>query len=79
MPNFYPENNVVLAGDNELRTLHKIASGSGGSGTTGLSGVGSPEGVVTAAVGTTYVRTDTNGLWYKTSGSGNTGWTEGIA
>ena len=78
---FYPEGTVVRAGDDELRTLHKIAGGSGsGSGTTGLSGVGSPEGVVAAAVGTTYVRTDTTGFWYKTSGGSTAfGWTEGIS
>lgn len=41
------------------------------------SGAGSPEGSVTAAVGTAYLRTDgaTNTtLWTKVSGSGNTGW-----
>jgi hypothetical protein len=42
-----------------------------------LSGVGSPQGVVTAAVGTEY--TDTAATlgavkWLKTSGTGNTGW-----
>jgi hypothetical protein len=43
-----------------------------------LSGLGSPEGVITAFVGSIY--TNLNGststtLWIKTSGSGNTGWT----
>jgi hypothetical protein len=43
-----------------------------------LSGAGSPEGVVTAFVGSIY--TNNNGgasttLWIKTSGNGNTGWT----
>lgn len=43
-----------------------------------LSGFGSPEGVVTAFVGSIY--TNLNGststtLWVKTSGNGNTGWT----
>jgi hypothetical protein len=43
-----------------------------------LSGLGSPEGVITAFVGSIY--TNLNGststtLWVKTSGSGNTGWT----
>lgn len=41
------------------------------------SGTGSPEGVVTAAVGAEYIDTDaTNGAikWIKTSGAGNTGW-----
>ena len=77
MPSFYPEGNVVLAGDNELRTLHKIAGGSGsGSGLGGLSGVGSPEGVATASPGQTYTRTDTGGFWHKVTGTGNTGWNE---
>lgn len=41
------------------------------------SGTGSPEGVVTAAVGSIYLQTDgLDGatLWLKTSGVGNTGW-----
>ncbi|WP_159081882.1 hypothetical protein [Paenibacillus sp. CAA11] len=41
-------------------------------------GTGSPEGVVTASVGTMYLRSDgatSTTLYIKTSGSGNTGWT----
>lgn len=41
------------------------------------NGTGSPEGVVTAPIGTIYIRTDgTSGsiLYFKDSGSGNTGW-----
>lgn len=41
-------------------------------------GNGSPEGVVTAEVGSLYLRTDggaTTTLYVKTSGTGNTGWT----
>jgi hypothetical protein len=49
---------------------------SGGAAT--VSGTGSPEGVVTAAVGIIYVQTDaspaSDGLWYKQTGAGNTGW-----
>jgi hypothetical protein len=45
-----------------------------------IAGTGSPEGVVTRAVGTVYVQTDaspaTDGLWYKQTGSGNTGWVQ---
>lgn len=41
MPSFYPENNQILPSDNEMRSLHKIASlsgaGSGGSAGTGGS------------------------------------------
>mgnify|MGYP001568619318 CR=1 FL=1 len=42
-----------------------------------LRGTGSPEGVLTAAIGTRYTDTlGTNGaiLWIKASGTGNTGW-----
>lgn len=42
-----------------------------------LTGTGSPEGAVTAAVGTLYLRTDGGAgtsLYVKESGSGNTGW-----
>jgi hypothetical protein len=39
-----------------------------------LGGAGSPEGVVTARVGSTYSRTDAAGFYVKTSGTGNTGW-----
>lgn len=42
------------------------------------TGAGSPEGVVTARVGTLYTRSDggvSTTLYVKTSGSGNTGWT----
>jgi len=47
------------------------------TGQVGRDGTGSPEGVVTAPVGTVYRDTAvTNGavLWVKVSGSGNTGW-----
>jgi hypothetical protein len=49
--------------------------GTGPAGGSGAAGSGSPEGVVTAAAGTTYV--DANppyDVWFKVSGSGNTGW-----
>lgn len=42
------------------------------------TGSGSPESVITAVVGSIYMRTDggaTTSLYVKTSGSGNTGWT----
>lgn len=41
-----------------------------------LSGSGSPEGVVTAALGTMYQRTDIGQLWIKTTGVLATGWTQ---
>ena len=45
-----------------------------------IAGTGSPEGAVTRAAGTVYVQTDaspsTDAIWYKQSGSGNTGWVQ---
>jgi len=41
------------------------------------NGSGSPEGVVTATVGSEYTDTSTGILWQKRSGSGNTGWQAG--
>jgi hypothetical protein len=45
-----------------------------------IAGTGSPEGAVTRAVGTVYVQTDaspaSDGIWYKQTGSGNTGWVQ---
>ena len=43
-------------------------------------GTGSPEGAVTALVGTVYVQTDaatqTDAIWYKQTGSADTGWVQ---
>ena len=42
-----------------------------------LRGTGTPEGVVTAPVGTLFLRTDGGAnttLWVKETGAGNTGW-----
>lgn len=50
----------------------------GASGPKVLSGSGSPEGAVTAPVGSIYLRTDggaDTAAYYKTSGTGSTGWT----
>lgn len=38
------------------------------------SGSGSPQGVVTATPGSSYLDTTNNTLYYKMSGTGNTGW-----
>ena len=51
-------------------------SGSGGTGSGGLNGVGSPEGVQTASPGTTYLDTSNFNFWAKATGTGNTGWIE---
>ena len=40
----------------------------------GAQGSGSPEGVVTAAPCKIYRNADTGALWWKVSGTGNTGW-----
>lgn len=54
--------------------------GGGGGGAAGFAGVGSPEGVVTANPGATYLDTSTNSFWVKNSGTGtNTGWVQLIA
>ena len=55
----------------EVYLLCSLSNG----GTGGQSGSGSPEGVVTATPGTTYL--DTNApydFWVKATGTGNTGW-----
>jgi hypothetical protein len=45
-----------------------------------IAGTGSPESAVTRGVGTVYVQTDaspaTDAIWYKATGSGNTGWVQ---
>jgi hypothetical protein len=65
----------------EAKILNKLNAGGGGGGTgsPGAVGIGSPEGVVTANAGTTYLDTSTNSFWVKSSGIGNTGWTELLA
>jgi len=80
-------NNLVMIGDNynnfviELSgiTLSNSLFGKfGGTGVNVYCGINSPEGVVTAGVGSLFIRT--NGsvgatLYVKQSGTGNTGWT----
>ncbi len=56
----------------EQKILGAIRGGGGGGG--GLTGIGSPEGSVTANAGTTYLDTSNNFFYAKGSGSGNTGW-----
>lgn len=72
----------VVAGPTGPQGVTGADGPTGATGATGpagseLSGTGSPEGVVTATVGTPYTDTNaTNGAirWVKASGSGNTGW-----
>lgn len=43
-----------------------------------LAGEGSPEGVVKASPGSTYLNTTDESLWIKKTGHGNTGWIQVI-
>jgi len=58
----------------EAKILNAIAAGGGGTGGPGVVGTGSPEGVVTAPVGTSYFDSSANAFYYKRTGAGNTGW-----
>ncbi len=60
-----------------LGAVSNITGGGGGGG--GTSGNGSPEGVKTATVGTTYWDIAGQSLWVKNTGAGNTGWKQVIA
>lgn len=81
----FPEGTTALVTDSEQRSLVKIVdllnngAGGGGSGSTNHIGADfDPNGIVTGAVGDTYLSALSLGgdgsVWYKTSGSGNTGW-----
>lgn len=74
-----PELDYVAAA-NQMRTASgkKPAPNMVGDGVQMLTGSGTPEGAVTARVGSLYLRTDgstSTTLYVKTSGTGNTGWT----
>lgn len=60
----------------ELQLLCEIVAAGGGSGSGGTVGVVNPEGVVTADPGASYYNTANSSFWIKSSGTGNTGWTE---
>lgn len=70
----YSTGNVPLRTDPtrviEVKILRALNSGAGG----GLSGSGSPEGVVSAPPGATYVDTSGGTLYIKVTGTGATGW-----
>jgi hypothetical protein len=58
----------------ETNTLHGAVNGLTAA---FLTGTGTPQGVVTATVGTLFLRTDggaSTTLYIKESGTGNTGW-----
>lgn len=68
---------LLINGDTDKASFATDISIGGTTGPSWSSGTGSPEGVVTAPVGSTYSRTDggTNTSTYrKESGTGNTGW-----
>jgi hypothetical protein len=75
----------VVIDDNNRLTVATGATGGYGfaSGAVHLSGTGSPEGVVTAAPGSTWLQTDATTdvkgwiRWVKATGTGNTGWVAG--
>ena len=66
-----PNGNLVIS------TANKSISFSGNGGVLWRCGAGTPEGVVTAPVGSLFTRTDgglLSTLYVKESGTGNTGW-----
>lgn len=69
---------ISIADSLELALLAQVASGGGGGGGGGggLVGVGSPQGVVTANPGTSYLDSSGDHFWFKKTGTGNTGWVE---
>lgn len=58
----------------EVKILNALNGGEGSGSAT--PGVVNPEGSVTANPGQTYYNTDNSTFWVKSSGTGNTGWTE---
>lgn len=57
-----------------LAAVGDIEGGGGAGGDCCPAGVGSPEGVVTAEPGASYLDTSTDEFWLKRTGSGNVGW-----
>lgn len=83
-PTFFSEGHDSRRADTLWKIEQKIlgALNDGAGGGTSSSGIGSPEGVVTANVGSFYIdltSLSAPGVWVKTSGTGNTGWSELIA
>lgn len=76
---------IIVQGDEELRvidgeTIVRNALKVNNTASTINSGSGAPEGTLSAAVGSLYMRTDggaDTSLYVKESGSGNTGWVAG--
>jgi hypothetical protein len=68
------QTNPALAQAIFMQLLCNVSAG--GVAGIGLAGAGSPEGVVTASPGTTYLNTADESFWVKKTGTGNTGWIE---
>lgn len=75
---------VVITDNDRLTVAQGANGGYGFSGASiNLTGTGAPEGIITAAPGSTYLQTDaTNDVkgwikWVKATGTGNTGWVAG--
>jgi len=76
-PTFYADGYTPNPLDPPYKVLQKIlgATTSGTTPTGNFSGVGNPNGVVTASTGATYLDTSTMIRWNKYSGvNTNTGW-----
>ena len=69
--------NYPALSDRELYEAILVAIQAGGGG--GLSGSGTPQGVLSASPGATYLDTSTGNCWAKQTGTGNTGWLELIS
>lgn len=76
-----PHDNLLMLNRTNLQTTIygslQLTNKTGNLKTTISMGTGSPEAVVTATVGSLYLRTDganTTSLYVKTNGTGNTGW-----
>jgi len=70
-------NDIGASGGNRPRTIYVGTSIELGSAGSIRSGSGTPEGAVTAAIGSLFMRTDGGAnttLYVKESGAGNTGW-----
>ena len=59
-----------------LVLLNNLVPAGSGTGGAGLVGSGSPEGVVAATEDTSYYDSVGFAFYYKTSGSGSSGWTQ---
>lgn len=62
------------SGDDVYISASDLARILQGLGIGGLAGSGSPEGVIAALPGTPYLNVDTESVWFKKTGTGNTGW-----